>query len=577
MVKIPLIFAINDNYAKQLATAIVSIIKNSKAEYEFNILETGLSSENKEILTKIDKNINFIDMNKVLRNFDLEKYMSRRNDYKYISTETYYRFFIPELFLQYEKAIYLDADILVLDDLEKLWNEDISEYYAGVVEDSVLEVFLNNKDIKTQTRPIRDYETYFKQKLGKIKSEYFNAGVLLLNLDKIRKEGVVSKLWQFTQDESPLEFQDQCVLNAVFENNVKFLDYKWNTIKRLNSFAKQIGNAKKKKNLLRAYKKPSIFHYVGRSKPWEFNPSYDYNYSFIKEWWKYYRQTPFWQKQDERTLKMITRGKDSFLQKIFSIKNTDTHKVFRLLGLKFKLRRKPKKAQKSNLSIVEINELISHNLSVYSLHQKVFSKYKNIHQGKDVVLVATGPSLNNYTPLEDAVHIGVNRAFKFDKVKFDYLFIQDYSGATQDYFDDFMNYENDKCVKFCGILPEGIWPDSVIPESKCIGAQRFYTDAPTNRSKFTRDIASEPFGDSYSIAFPTMQFILWTNPKRIFIVGCDCSLGGHYDKQGNGLEVNEVLKGWERLEKFARIHYPDTEIVSINPVGLKGLFKEITI
>ena len=74
-----------------------------------------------------------------------------------------------------------------------------------------------------------------------------------------------------------------------------------------------------------------------------------------------------------------------------------------------------------------------------------------------------------------------------------------------------------------------------------------------------------------------MQFIFWTNPRRIFLVGCDCNTNGNLNRTGkNYLEVDAVLSGWKNIKDFATAFYPDTEIVSVNPVGLKGLFKDIS-
>ena len=54
-------------------------------------------------------------------------------------------------------------------------------------------------------------------------TQYFNAGVLLLNLKKIRRDNIEPKLWNFAIDRSPLDFQDQDVLNAVLGNKVKLI------------------------------------------------------------------------------------------------------------------------------------------------------------------------------------------------------------------------------------------------------------------------------------------------------------------------------------------------------------------
>ena len=307
---IPIVFAVNNTYVKQLSTAIASIIKNSlQNSFEFNILSCDISDKNisklKNFVNKLSgrkSEIKIMDMNSCIQEMDLEKYMSRRDDYQYISKETYFRFFIPELFPSYEKILYLDADIIVLDDISKLFNENIDGYYAGVVQDTVLEVFIEDKTIKTKTKPKMDYETYFKEKLKKTNQKYFNAGVLLLNLSKIRNENAIEKLWDYTAKQSPLEFQDQDVLNSVWENDVKYLDYKWNTLKDLNWFANQIKDKSKRNLLLQTYKKPSVFHYVGSNKPWLVH-SINYNYSFIKEWWDYYKLTPYFDKNELSILK----------------------------------------------------------------------------------------------------------------------------------------------------------------------------------------------------------------------------------------------------------------------------------
>lgn len=299
--RIPIVFAINNTYAKQLATVIVSILSASSASYEFNILSRDIDNTNKEKLLSIKQKysnaeFNFVDMSNVVKNFDLEKYLSKRENYNYISAETYFRFFIPEIFSQYEKILYLDADILVLDDLEKLFNTDIEDVYAGVSHDIAVEEFIIRRKEKTQISN-QDFYTYITKKLHKKSMDYFNAGALLLNLKKIRKDGVVQKLWDFMAKESPLEFQDQDALNAVLDTNVKYIDYRWNVIK--GAYRRKSPNKINKK---KAYENPGIFHYVSVNKPWMLHYEIS-KYDYILEWWKYYKQTPFYTECDEDLFK----------------------------------------------------------------------------------------------------------------------------------------------------------------------------------------------------------------------------------------------------------------------------------
>jgi len=84
-----------------------------------------------------------------------------------------------------------------------------------------------------------------------------------------------------------------------------------------------------------------------------------------------------------------------------------------------------------------------------------------------------------------------------------------------------------------------------------------------------------------------MQFILFTNPKKIYLVGIDCTSGKNRHFSGlspdNLLLRNEnieivcqnSIEEWKQLKEFVSIYYPEIEIISVNPVNLKGIFKDI--
>lgn len=281
-----------------------------------------------------------------------------------------------------------------------------------------------------------------------------------------------------------------------------------------------------------------------------------------------------------------------FLNKIYWKEIKDYRKIIHIFGLKLKFSKNYNKMileeieslnnsqenLQNKISQIQNNQLnyILTCLSASNQHQKVFPKYKNINQNNDVVLIATGPSLNNFNKIDDAIYVGVNKAFQYNKVKFDYLFLQDYSGITKTYIEDFCNYN---AKKFIGYIPDYVENaiPCIIPEKYSFypNVERYYNIHPTIKKSFTFDIATLPLGDAYSIVFSAMQFILWTNPKRIYLVGCDCSTNGQFYQSTNNLAVKEVIDGWKRMKNFAKIYYPDTEIISINPVGLKGIFKDI--
>ena len=98
--------------------------------------------------------------------------------------------------------------------------------------------------------------------------------------------------------------------------------------------------------------------------------------------------------------------------------------------------------------------------------------------------------------------------------------------------------------------------------------------------RYPFDISVQPLTGGGSVAFVAMQFMLWTNPRRIYIVGCDCSANGHFMSENliNNPAAPEyylsLIEPWKKLKQFADQLYPATEIVSVNPVGLKGLFTD---
>lgn len=244
----------------------------------------------------------------------------------------------------------------------------------------------------------------------------------------------------------------------------------------------------------------------------------------------------------------------------------------------------------ANIDVIKLNRLNQINLSTCFLHLQTFPKFKAIHQGKEIVIVASGVTAAKYTGnkiKQDAIHIGVNRSFQLHnyEIPMDYIFIQDYSGKTKEYIDDLDNYKTGKCcTKFYGLTTEWNYDmERTIPESHAIKAKalRYRTDWAKIEGfepEFAYDLSTTPLGCFGSITFPALQFALWTYPKRIYLVGCDCTTAGYaYNNDKNMLYPDRLIKAYTKFKAFAHKYYPDVEIISINPVGLKGIFKDIVI
>lgn len=211
-------------------------------------------------------------------------------------------------------------------------------------------------------------------------------------------------------------------------------------------------------------------------------------------------------------------------------------------------------------------------------HQKVFPKYRNCNKGRDLVVLASGPTLDYYNLKQDALYLGVNKSFYANKAPLDYLFVQDYIPSAQN---DIDAYEGNHCKKFYGV--HYIVPGIAQSHADKAGAERYYF---IDRNEVTAwdfppDVSLLPFNTYSSVIHPAVTFALYTGARRIYLVGCDTSNGGYSNHLGekdaskNTLAIQYVLLGWRKLKTYAETLFPETEIISVNPVGLKGLFKDV--
>ena len=222
-------------------------------------------------------------------------------------------------------------------------------------------------------------------------------------------------------------------------------------------------------------------------------------------------------------------------------------------------------------------------------NEETFGPIKCINEGREIAICGAGPTLQKYNPINGVLHIALNRALLNEKIKYDWFIADDWDGIF--FFKEVLkNYD---CEKFFGHQINGDLYRQ-IPESFKIecNAKRYYTDSymkvDTWRTKFICDIDKMAISNMPNIALSAMQIALFTYPKKIYLVGCDAS-AGHFvqpklvsDKKMKeherdlrmAVSSDRVIQKWKELKQFADAFYPDVEIVSINPVGLKGIFKD---
>ncbi|MBR0060781.1 MAG: hypothetical protein IJP68_04790, partial [Selenomonadaceae bacterium] len=176
-----------------------------------------------------------------------------------------------------------------------------------------------------------------------------------------------------------------------------------------------------------------------------------------------------------------------------------------------------------------------------------------------------------------AIHIGVNFAWRREDIPLNFLFTVDgqINKPNQHQVEDGFNRVQEKI--FIGIyVPRNEWMTFSENLSLKENVYRFYNNGGGKHQRIYQDICYHPLMDFWTVAHPALHFALFTYPKEIYLVGCDTSRTGHFydpEKQTN-METQNMKVGYARIKMFAKHFYPDTEIISINPVGLKGLFRD---
>lgn len=280
MDKINIAFSFDNNYWRQGATAICSLL-NTGSDINYNIFclcTDDVTEETKKTIQKLVKenssisSISFIDIGKILDN----SYEARG-----LSKATYGRLLLHKFLPDTDKIIYADVDILFKGNLKEAWDTNIEDYLFAAVKS-----VRNNLD-ENFTENLK--YPFWSEYLSDIKGKYFNTGFMLLNLKKIREQEM-EKVW-LPWTNKKLFFQDQDILNITGKNQVKYLPTKFNVIDTPNSYTYRKAlkeNIITTEEYLQLKTAPEVIHYTGR-KPWN---SLCINYS--KEWWEFvYKRTPF--------------------------------------------------------------------------------------------------------------------------------------------------------------------------------------------------------------------------------------------------------------------------------------------
>lgn len=265
-------FTIDNNYPIFTMILMDSILNNSKANYTFWVVENNITNKNKEKMRKYveskHQQIEFIniDTNKIDDGDNLFGFSN------YITSIGFARILLPDLLPKtVHKVLYLDSDMLATGDISKLYNIPLDDKIAGMVLNIV--------------------EDNYALSLYNFKNGYYNSGMILMNLDMCRKENSPAKMINFVKknkekfmfDENNNEtikwvYPDQDLINIVWDGRIKNIPAKWNN------------QCIRKRSMDNMYS-GGIIHYIGPSKPWDFEGTLSYEY--VKIYFDYWKHSPF--------------------------------------------------------------------------------------------------------------------------------------------------------------------------------------------------------------------------------------------------------------------------------------------
>lgn len=264
--EIPIFFSSDDNYVPYLSVAIHSLIEHATQNntYRIIILNTGINLSNQDKLKLMEtKNvkISFENISKSLQNINSELKCRLRD---YYSIAIYYRLFIPNLFPMYEKAIYLDADMVILDDVAKLYEIDMGDNLLIATTDCTV----NDSEV---------FKKYSKVALGIEPQKYINSGMLVMNLRGMRQEKIEKKfVYLLSKYNLEVIAPDQDYLNVLCKDRIKYINEAWD---KMPDYGTKISQD----NL-------HIIHYNMTRKPWHYN---DVPYADV--FWKYAKKTDYFE------------------------------------------------------------------------------------------------------------------------------------------------------------------------------------------------------------------------------------------------------------------------------------------
>ncbi|WP_300617045.1 glycosyltransferase family 8 protein [uncultured Lactobacillus sp.] len=245
---VPVFYSISDDFTPYAAVSLHSLVKyaDPKRDYTVTFLHQGLSQDHEKALAAYNRDnvhIKFYEMSDEL----LKPIQDRKENYlrgDFFTMSIFYRLFIPDLFPEYDKVVYIDSDTVLNDDIAKLYDHDLGNNLLGACTDSSIQF-------------VEKMLRYIKEVLTLDPKKYINSGMLVMNAKAFREENFVDKFFSLLgRYHFDCIAPDQDYLNEICSGRIKYLDGRWDAMPNENT---------------EALATPGLIHYNLFFKPWHFS------------------------------------------------------------------------------------------------------------------------------------------------------------------------------------------------------------------------------------------------------------------------------------------------------------------
>lgn len=284
---IPVVMAGGQNYALYLVVCLASLFANAAPETRYRVhvmVSTAYAPDVRERFAQLERQfpghaISFAVMGDAFADVSIRT--------SHVDLHTYLRLLIPQQFPELSRCIYLDGDTVVEQDLTEFFTQPMDDaYLTGVM----AAAYHARPDARAQRDGMPSYD------------RYVNAGVLVMNLDKIRADGLPERFLELA--DADFESDDQDVLNVACYQGIHVVPMRFNLMTKYlplseRRFAEIPGVARcwDVDELRQALASPVIIHYADKRKPWA-----DLSVDLAGRWWFYAVRSPYRDEAIDRLL-----------------------------------------------------------------------------------------------------------------------------------------------------------------------------------------------------------------------------------------------------------------------------------